>query len=81
MNLNEAKVKLENFKVINKNGFIETADTRYSEKELEDISTNIFNTLNNYVIDKYGCKLFNIRPKRNIIELELTNNKIKHLRK
>ncbi|QQO38105.1 hypothetical protein SPJ221_117 [Staphylococcus phage vB_SauH_SPJ2] len=81
MNLNEAKVKLKNFKVINKHGFIETINTKYSEKELEDVSIDLFNTLDNYVIDKYGCKLFNIKPKRSIIELELTNNKIKHLRK
>ncbi|QYC52120.1 hypothetical protein RP15_gp051 [Staphylococcus phage vB_Sau-RP15] len=81
MNLNEAKVKLENFQVINKHGFIETTDTKYSEKELEDVSIDLFNTLDNYVLDKYDCKLFNIRPKRSIIELELTNNKIKHLRK
>lgn len=81
MNLNEAKVKLESFKVINEHGFIETINTKYPEKELEDFSINIFNTLDNYVLDKYGYKLLNIRPKRNTIELELVNNKIKHLRK
>ncbi|BCK59807.1 putative holin [Staphylococcus phage vB_SauH_DELF3] len=80
MALDEAIVTLKNLGAIALDIFKETITTKYSNKELVDVSIDIFNTLDNYVKMKYGLKESGIKPDRSIATHHLSNMQIKHLR-